>query len=89
LHLIFVFSLWLLFLVGVDELYLSEGSSVAHIGTREGAILIMLGVQSFRGEVGEWESVQFDCVAVLGTEGPLLLFLWREVGVLQGAVPQG
>jgi hypothetical protein len=57
LHLIFVFSLWLLFLVGVDELDLSEGSSVAHIGTREGAILVMLGVQGFRSKVREWESV--------------------------------
>jgi hypothetical protein len=74
-------------LVGVDEFDLSEGSSVAHIGTREGAVLIMLGVQGFRGEVREWEPVQFDCIAVLGTKGPLFFFLGRQVGVLQGAVP--
>ncbi len=88
LHLLFFFRFWL-FLVGVNEFDLTEGPSVAHIGTGKRTVLILLGVQSLRGEIWERKSIQFDSVAVLGTKRALLFFLRWERVVLERTTPQG
>lgn len=88
LHLLFFLCLWG-FLICVNQFYLSEWSSMAHVWTGKRAILVILRVQGLRCEVREWKPIQFDSVAVLRTQRPLLFFLGLEVIVLQRTTPEG